>query len=1067
MRKSILIASILLCVGCQNKQASDNTPAKPAETGAETNIVDTTKDALPEANSAQTQDQAASELKTEEGSHEVKCGKSQLMVFGKCVCGSAKLAPNAAVTWDCVDDKFVCNREEGCTQSKEFKTVLNPPPKDDKKSEKADNKKDKAPAESADTDKCKDVVCGVHQTCEEGMCSCGGVKLSQQDAATWECVDERFRCYREAGCYITREKSTVLNTLDDIIPDSDTESVKISAKPYKKLIPLDSNAKYPDMPKRKLEVYQEPDFDEHMIDEEPEYCDGVICDYMDHICRDDICYEMPDGDFEDGPAYSPQGDGSGRPDDRTWVCNNISGCETKYGNYAFGEEFAPTGSYEGLSLDEFFEVITDKYPKFEKCLEGYSLSELSNRHFEIKNQYVCNDDNQFVCQLDKCCCGRGECSKGEVCTSLGECIIPAAIVNDESGEHAGDNKESEKKYKPTPKACGIYAKQKKLKRGEYRVDYEKMCGDSHGCKCGDTVCSKAAECHDGKCICAGVESPGEGYECKHWKWKCTDPEKCPPKKLYKQPYCGDKTSIGDGYLCRLIEDLDVPRPNYHNHYTSDYDPHYNRYEWECALSDGCKCGQTQCQKGESCINNECFCGRKRALAAPGWSCVTEPSDSKVIPLMCTDEQGCDCLGGRIKKDQLCYPFKRSKLICTQDEGCDCFGNPRKKGESCYLEENLFVDLSKDKNQKCGDISCPEGANCINGQCIFYSSPQKIENPGEYVSNWGFPQCNMEEGCACGENQCKKGEYCHQNTCMRIPTSIEVNGQMIEYVTFSYKAGKLSIEYNEKLVHPYKHTRLKGNSETEGQSGVDFVRQYGFERYYRTPHKDTCRGIPYPKNASGYVCLVGIKEWTSEYNESHHPSVYRYLPDEMLWMCNEKEGCACGKSKCKFKQTCIDKCYDIDFDDSDYDETEIDEDDKDDEIVNDDNNDSHDDDNTDDEDEESYVYHLTATAEDFEGCTDDEGCPCGKSWCYNGGKCYYNEFCYYDESYAEYSCRGDDGTLVKVNENGTCTDGKYLYAPDMYFKNAALGLLCKYKDKCQCGEIQCDKNQYCVEPGRCI
>lgn len=87
MRKSILIAIILLCASCQNKQVSEDAPAKPAEPVVETNIADTTKDTLPEANSDQTQDQAASEPKTEEGSHKAKCG----IVLGKCVCGSAKL----------------------------------------------------------------------------------------------------------------------------------------------------------------------------------------------------------------------------------------------------------------------------------------------------------------------------------------------------------------------------------------------------------------------------------------------------------------------------------------------------------------------------------------------------------------------------------------------------------------------------------------------------------------------------------------------------------------------------------------------------------------------------------------------------------------------------------------------------------------------------------------------------------------------------------------------------------------------------------------------------------------
>ena len=826
MRKSTLIAIILLCVGCQNKQVSENAPVKPAEPVVETNnIADTTKDTLPEANSPQAQESAPSESPVNEESKEDKCGEHQRLLGGECVCGYEKLSLKEAVNWECVNGDFVCKREEGCILIKKIATVLNPP-KDSIKSGKSDDKKDKAPVESTDTDKCKDVACGVNQTCEEGMCSCGGVKLSAQDAATWECVDERFRCYRKEGCTITKELSTVLTVLDTygFTHEHDTTSEIITAKPYKKLIPIDPNAKYPDMPKRKPELYQEPDFDDSMNVHysDSDYCDGAPCDYEDHFCLFDICFEEPGVDFESGSACT-QGDGTGCPEVGSWVCNDINGCETKYGNYTLGDEFELGSSFQGLTLDSFFEKVTDEYPSFEDCFEGESLSELYNRHFEIKNQYRCNHKKQFVCQVDKCCCGQGECSKGEICSDDGECIIPNTKQKAESGNETDSeqNKESVNKYKPTPKACGIYAKQKKLKRGEFRIDIDKMCLSSQGCKCGDTICSKSSECHDGKCICAGVESPGEGYECKQWKWKCTDPEICPPKKLYKQPKCGKNDRIGDGYICRAIEDPDVPVPNYHNVYVDDHSDDFFRYQWQCALSDGCKCGKTQCNIGESCINGECFCGRKRALAAPGWVCTTNHSHDTI-----------------------------SKLVCTQDEGCDCFGNIRKKGEYCYLEENLFKTGINDNTQECKDIHCPEGANCINGQCIFYSSPQKIDNPGEYVSNWGFPQCNMEEGCTCGESQCKKDEYCHQNACMKIPTSIEVNGQMIEFVTFEYSSGKVLPGYNKKSTYPYNFTRPKSYSETINKSGVDFIRQYGFERYYRTQHKDTCRGIPYPKNEIG-------------------------------------------------------------------------------------------------------------------------------------------------------------------------------------------------------------------------
>ena len=891
-----------------------------------------------------------------------------------------------------------------------------------------------APAEPTVDEKCKDIACGVHQTCVEGQCTCGGVALSPQDAASWECVDDRFRCYRAEGCAkegAVNPQSTVLE------PPKDDANAAIPPKiptEMADLIPLDPKAEYPIVapikPLPYSDEYTPPGYDDSMDITEIKgdnrvtgYCDGAPCD---GICRNNLCYDEPGDDFVLETISSGSGDGGGDPDDSTWVCDNMEGCKAKYGTYyVWGESFAPTGKARMTEQNNYIDEITNKYPQYQKCLDDISFFEfedLYNRHFEIPNQFVCNDNGEFVCKLDKCCCGKGECAKGEICTSSGKC-------------------EGNGKHDPTPAVCGAYAKQVPPKEGEYRPDYDKMCQTDGGCKCGSTICAKAAECHNGSCFCAGVISPGNEYECKQGQWKCTDPEKCPPEQLYKQPVCGQKKRIGDGYVCRLIVDPDVPRPVHDNPYVDDDDPHYDKYEWQCGLSGGCACGQGQCGKGEACIDGVCYCGRKRALAAPGWAC----------------ESG--------------------KLVCAQDEGCDCAGYTKNKGDSCFIQANLFADENeyKDKPHPCGDVICPQRTRCIQNQCLFFSTPQRLSNPQEYVSNWGFPQCNRAEGCACGELRCQKGEFCHQNRCLKNPTSVEIDGHTVEYVPVEIEqlqyhpySGHIrkgdivfiprenegssedwSFGYQQDRAFPYQFTKeIDGDESLDNHSGVDFVQRYGFERYYRnTQYKATCRGVPYPKNSSGFACIVGVVEETKEYGNVRYIS---YFPNEIGWLCSQKDGCACGEAKCGYKQTCIDgQCQDFTWikhvsyiHETDY------------------------------ETDDHIGGEITTFMSDHDLCGKAEGCPCGETRCYKGGRCYYNEYCEYrghDIDYTSLSnggCASERSNGIKINDNGTCIKDKYLYEPHLYLNHYDLGLEC-IQEKCPCGEVQCDKGHFCAEPGRCI
>ncbi|MBO4349769.1 MAG: hypothetical protein J6A01_02340 [Proteobacteria bacterium] len=868
--------------------------------------------------------------------------------------------------------------------------------------------------------KCAPISCGAHQICVEGQCACGDVRMTPQDAATWECVDGMFRCYREEGC--TKDGGTSKQgTLLGEPPTKDDENDAAKPIDITKLPPLEPNARYYENPPVKSLPYSnqyiEPIFDSSMDIKyhhddviRPKYCDGVVCD---GICRNQICYEKPGADFKKERISSNNGNVTGDPKDDTWVCASIDGCKTKYGTwYTFGESFAPTGQASMTSKDDYVSKIVERFPQYKEELDKHffiDFEDFKYLHFEIPNQYELDEYSNYICRLGQCCCGKGECTKDEICTDKGKCRIL--------------NADSPNEHEPRPAVCGVYAKQTPPKEDEYRPDYEKMCPKDDGCPCGDALCPKASECHDGTCTCAGVPSPGSEYECKQGKWKCTDPEKCSPDQLYQQAFCGEKAHIGNGYVCRMIVDPDVPRTKHHNPYVGDDDPHYDQYEWQCGLSGGCACGDTQCLKGESCIDGECYCGRKRALAAEGWRC------------------------------------ENGRMICSQEDGCDCVGIPKTKGDSCYPYEGLFADEEEyeDAPHVCGDNHCPAATKCNKGQCLFYSTPQKISKPDEYISNWGFPQCNQSEGCSCGEKQCKQGEFCHQNTCLKTPTLLAFFDHTIEYVPVPIEqfnevehnlrngdyafvpndsAWKFGYRDNKALPYQYYNPYDIGEeSPVVNHSGVDFVRQYAFEKYYRTRRlNDSCRGVPYPKGSSGFACIVGIIKATDNYPDLE---IIRYLPNEIGWICTENNGCTCGESSCSYQQSCIDQqCVDFTWikNNIPY-KTSMDYYSK---------------------EEQVYAKYYTI-------CEQKEGCPCGKTQCYFDGFCMFNEYCHYSGPHNETMCPGIDTT---INDNGTCSNGKYLYGPFLYQNTLEHGLMC-LQDKCACGEVECAKGHYCVEPGRCI
>ncbi len=957
MRKSMLAIAVLLCIGCQNNPTPEKAPGETAEQPKA--AAESPKTAEPVEATAPT---AAEPTKTAESAEAA--------------------APTAAE-----------------------------PPKAAEPEDTAAPLQEPAPAEAVVDEKCKDIACGVHQTCEEGLCVCGEIKLMPQDAATWECVDDHFRCYRKAGCSKegeTSPKSTVLGErLNNYHRTFDSST----------LIPLDPNGKYPAVTPIKPLPYSkkyraksaEDAIDYIDVAQKFKYCDGVKCN---GICQNNICFEALGKDFVRATTESGQGGANNDPKEETWVCPKLEGCWTKYGEYyRFGQSFELTGESTDNSI---LSKIEDRFPSIDTDDYRYTdMSGLGYLHLEIPNQY----DGDVVCLLDKCCCGEGECAKGEKCMEGGECLKP----------------DTEETYLPKHKACGKIPKQKPPKKGEYRPDYDKMCFDDIGCKCDQTVCPKTAECHDGKCFCTGVESPGAGYECKQGVWKCTDPEICPPEELYKQQYCGDKARIGDGYICRKIVDPDTRRTYRTNPRLGDDSWHYDIYRWQCAVSEGCNCGNTQCSKGESCIDGECYCGFKRTLAATGWTC----------------ESG--------------------QMVCAQETGCDCFDTRKKKGESCSSGDGVAY---RNKDHLCGDVICSGGTQCLNGKCT---------EPGEYVPNWGFLQCNWDEGCTCGDMKCKKDEFCRQNRCIRTPTYIEAEGHMVEYVpvaieefdsdfirfhdtvfipqqnTYSSDLWSFGYDHKSAAPEPYQDPLYEGGWDHEliNDSSEEFIKAYGFEQYYRTPHASsaTCRGVPFPKDSSGFVCIVGV---SAEVEGEGMLDYVRYYPNEIGWMCSLKEGCPCGGSKCSYQQSCIDqKCDDfswikhvryIDEDDPEYEKYK-------------------------DYNELANNKKITLRRIDHEVCQKDEGCPCGETYCYKGGSCYYNEYCYYDYRGPHEGGCPDDGNstdvyIAGINKNGTCHNYKYMYPPYLYRNDPDLSLECIQK-KCSCGEIQCTKGEYCVEPGRCI
>ncbi len=412
---------------------------------------------------------------------------------------------------------------------------------------------------------------------------------------------------------------------------------------------------------------------------------------------------------------------------------------------------------------------------------------------------------------------------------------------------------------------------------------------------------------------------------------------------------------------------------------------------------------------------------------------------------------------------------------------------------------------------------PDGWKCQ----IVHKLPSHIAIPDEYYQytpeylfymnthmirkrvNWQFMRawvCTKDE-CMCGENTCPENGLCIDGTCY-------CNDVL-------YQNGKCDLYKNN--VEPDRYTDKEEDINT-------YFKTYYIDDPYFSENKtfwiediraerDKNRG---DKNYScgketcvkGEVCLK---------NHCVSPATRKKLPDDdYTWdsfipKCMYESGCACGKDHCYYGDSCFDgECKESPFYQkvgkkwvyyqvmhSMIREGQA-------KLENPNNGvwldilthskskacDNHP--IPANSDEYVCIFELRDAENDQEFlsargfyCNEPNGCTCGKNKCPLYAQCIDGS-CAYDAVYLELACNRK-GILLQpqrdrvsnhyVDQNGWCYCGESLVPPNLsgYVCNDCLSgeecqkqesMKCVSDKGCSCGNVKCNKDEYCITPGTC-
>ena len=334
-----------------------------------------------------------------------------------------------------------------------------------------------------------------------------------------------------------------------------------------------------------------------------------------------------------------------------------------------------------------------------------------------------------------------------------------------------------------------------------------MVCDQSECACGNSVCTKGDLCRDGRCI-IGESDPrvNLSHSLNHSDYDgilCINESgcKCNDKTIkFKETYVLSMPCYGDG---RLDENGcfcgDIKLNHVQNETCVNY---HDQYYVLCNHPEGCTCGETKCPMSSYCSQDQCI--------DPLTEKPIEKSSAKLgLATPCTDEQ-CPCADSTCNKGQFCYGaachdniyanILHGKRYFYDERGIKLIETPDASDHNRHLWD---VDRKFDWNFiQSYDMSARNPENLPldeYGFIPYYHSYHECCGSSEPVFKEGELRCMLESGCACGNHSCPWGAQCIQGKCVYDKQYAEFSC----YDTEDVKANHSNCECNGTFIPSYK------------------------------------------------------------------------------------------------------------------------------------------------------------------------------------------------------------------------------------------------------------------------
>ena len=387
---------------------------------------------------------------------------------------------------------------------------------------------------------------------------------------------------------------------------------------------------------------------------------------------------------------------------RYWACDDSNECICN------GEKLPPnTICYREKDGTEYVACPPVEW-------ESYSAQRAPK---DITN-YICNN-NQWMCQKNKCMCGDKTLPKNAHCK---DDVIYCDVYEMPSDKTGYACLETDKKWKCTAEKCLCGGME--LRPGIDCVHRNNM----------DYQCCGRA------CF---TQNTASEYDCIHGAWVA--------KQEVETRHCQNKI-LPAGSACRLFlvlrDENDVDFREYAECGNEDLfewdDYRCENNRWKCALKDKpCLCHGKPLPEGSRCIDEKAYCGQNGREDWEGF--------------VCRDGQWVDSN----KKADSQIKTEKSDL---------CFDHPLNKGVTCpdYTAFDYFADIKMSEMESCEHVRgclchdklCPPSGVCTPQGCIDPLTDNPFENKEGYLVSDKLRQCADPKGCVCGNEKIEYRDYCY-------------------------------------------------------------------------------------------------------------------------------------------------------------------------------------------------------------------------------------------------------------------------------------------------------------------